>query len=399
MGPGALPRLPAQPARNAGGREQGPMEAADVIIWLLTGLCLLGSVRAVTAAGKGDSAMVLGVYGHPGPLWEQGLRLDECGVNAVFVHAGAVDSALLARARAEGCRVYAEFATLNGDYGDYVQRHPEAHPIDASGAPVARATWFMGACPTDPGFRNWRMEELERLLRQHDLDGVWMDYLHWHAQFEDAYPQFHKTCFNASCVDAFQQWAAVSVPEADAAARANWILAHAPRQWEDWRVAVLVDWARQVRAMVQRLRPGALVGNFHCAWRDEDLWGARRRCLGLDLEALRPYVDVFSPMPYHGRSGMPVDYVEEYVRYLGERLDIRTEPGQYPRLWPIVQAHDDPPVSADELAAVLRGGLAGRSTGVMMFTAASVAQDPAKLAAMRAVYRQAAVGGAAPRTP
>lgn len=344
--------------------------------------------------------MVRGVYGHPGPLWEQGLRLDACGVNAVFVHAGAIDSALLARARAEGCRVYAEFATLNGDYGDYVVQHPEAHPIDAHGAPVARATWFMGACPTDPGFRAWRLGELERLLAQYELDGVWMDYLHWHAQFEDAYPQFYQTCFNDSCVEAFEQWARVSVPGADAAARAAWILAHAPRQWEDWRVSVLVDWARQVRAVVQRLRPGALVGNFHCAWRDEDLWGARRRCLGLDLAALRSFVDVFSPMPYHARSGMPVDYVEQYVRYLGERLDIRTEPGQYPRLWPIVQAYDDPPVAAAELAAVLRGGLAGRSTGVMMFTAASVAQDPAKLEVVRRLYLEIAASTvAAPPSP
>jgi hypothetical protein len=343
--------------------------------------------------------MIRGVYGHPGPLWNLGLRLDECGVNAIFVHSGSLDGETLARARAEGCRVYAEFATLNGDYGEYVAQHPEAHPLDASGLPAPRASWFMGVCPTDPGFSAWRLEELRRFLRQYQVDGIWMDYLHWHAQFEDPYPQFYKTCFNGSCVRAFGAWAGVEVPGSTAAERAQWILTHEPRRWEDWRVSVLVDWARRIRSIVHELRPGALVGNFQCAWRDEDLWGARRRCLGLDFDALLPFVDVFSPMPYHGRSGMWPEYVRAYVEYFSERYPIRTEPGEFPRLWPIVQAYDDPPVPPEELAQVLRGGLAGRSTGVMMFTSASVAESPGKLEAVRRVYLEAAEAWHRPAQP
>ena len=83
-------------------------------------------------------------------------------------------------------------------------KHPEAHPIDETGQPVARATWFMGACPTDPGFRTFRMDELRAFLSDYDVDGVWIDYLHWHAQFEDPYPQLYKICFNESCLDSFQ---------------------------------------------------------------------------------------------------------------------------------------------------------------------------------------------------
>ncbi|MEW6749685.1 MAG: DUF6259 domain-containing protein [Candidatus Latescibacterota bacterium] len=362
---------------------------------VLLAVALFGAQVATLAAEEGVPSMILGVYGHPQGFWDRGIRLDSCGVNAVFIHSGQLDQATIGRARAQGCAVFAEFATLNGAYGDYVSQHPEAHPVNAAGEPAPQAEWFMGVCPTDPGFRAWRMAELRHFLQEHAVDGVWMDYLHWHAQFEDPYPQFHKTCFNASCLSAFQAWARLTVPAGSTAEQAQWILQNAPRQWEDWRVWVLVDWAREFHDTVKGLRSGALVGNYQAAWKDEDLWGARRRCLGLDFEALRPYVDVFSPMPYHGRSGMPPAYVREYVEYFSQRHRVHTEPGKYPRLWPIVQAYDDPRVTPDELATVLEDGLSGRSSGVMMFTASSVAEDPGKVAAMARVYRAHARAAAA----
>jgi len=331
-------------------------------------------------------AMTYGVYGHPGPIWDKDLRLDELGINAVFVHSGALDSATIKRARAESCRVFAEFATLNGDYGNYVEQHPEAHPIGADGEKVARATWFMGACPTDPGFRAYRMGALRTFLNEHDVDGVWMDYLHWHAQFEDPYPLFFKTCFNGSCLASFTEATHIKIQGESTAEKAEWILLNAAREWEDWRVSVLVDWAREFHSIVKEIRPQALVGNYQAAWKDEDFWGARRRCLGLDFDALAPYIDVFSPMPYHGRSDMPTSYVKDYVEYFSKRHTVHTTAGRYPRLWPIVQAHDEPRISPEELAEVLEYALAGKSSGAMMFTSGSIAADPEKLNAVRRVY-------------
>ena len=92
--------------------------------------------------------MILGTYAHPKAFWDTGARLDECGVNAVFIHGKSIDEETFERAKSEGCKVFAEFATLNGKYRDYVYEHPDAHPIDDSGSPARDATWFMGVCPT-----------------------------------------------------------------------------------------------------------------------------------------------------------------------------------------------------------------------------------------------------------
>ena len=100
-----------------------------------------------------------------------------------------------------------------------------------------------------------------------------MDYLHWHAQFEDPYPLFFKTCFNHSCLTAFAEWSGIEIEGDSTAEKAEWILFNAPRQWEDWRVSVLVDWAREFREIVKEIRPNALLGNYQAAWKDEDFWG------------------------------------------------------------------------------------------------------------------------------
>jgi hypothetical protein len=346
-------------------------------------LLALAIVLASGVQDSGKKIEIRGAYGDPHPFWKTGARLSDYGVNAIFVRSQSLTPEAVARARAEGCRVYAEYATLNGNYGDWVAKHPDAHPIDDSGKPAPKATWFMGVCPTNKGFREFRMNGLREMVRTLDVDGVWMDYLHWHAQFEDSYPVLLKTCFNDSCLAAFEAWSGLKVEGDTVPRKAAWVFKNAAKAWEDWRVSVLVDWAREFREIVKSVRPKALVGNFQAAWKDDDFWGARRRCLGLDFEPLAKHVDVFSPMPYHGVSGMPPEYVADYVEWFGRRLPIQTEAGKFPQVWPIVQAND---VKADVFEKVLRGGLGGKSTGVMMFALEHVARDPEKMAAMKKVY-------------
>ena len=91
-------------------------------------------------------------------------------------------------------------------------------------------------------------------------------------------------------------------------------------------------------------------------------------------------------MPYHGRSDMPTSYVKDYVEYFSQRHTVYTEKGRYPRLWPIVQAYDEPRISGAELEQVLEYALAAKSSGAMMFTSGRVAADPDKIAAVRRVY-------------
>jgi hypothetical protein len=93
-----------------------------------------------------------------------------------------------------------------------------------------------------------------------------------------------------------------------------------------------------------------------------------------------------SPMVYHKRMGRPPAWVGESVAWLTR--SVRSGAGRPPRIWPIVQAANEPgTVTAEEFAEVLRLGASGCATGVMMFTIGSVAQDPAKMEALKKAYR------------
>jgi len=319
-----------------------------------------------------------GVYSDPKPLWAAGARLDELGVNAVFVNGGSLNDALMERAAREGAKVYAEFATLNGK--GYVEKHPEAWPINEKGERAPAAAWFMGVCPTDPGFRDYRKRQLEQMLDRFEVAGVWLDYFHWHAQFEDPNPILPETCFNESCLRAFQARTKIKLPTLDGKQAAAFLLSKHAKEWRRWRAQVLEDWAGEMRGIVQARRPGALLGLYHCPWTDEEYSGARERILGLDLQRLNRLFDVLSPMVYHGRMGRRPEWVGQYVRWLSRRAGAR-------KVWPIVQAHGEPaPVSPGDFEAVMRHAVSAGAGGIMMFTSRAVAEDPAKVEVVRRLY-------------
>ena len=326
---------------------------------------------------------IRGIYGNPKPFWEKGINLSDLGVNAVFVRSGSINQKMVDRARSEGLKVFAEFATLNGK--NYVEQHPEAWAINKKGDKVEAESWFMGVCPTEPGFKQYRFTQLRHLLQEFELDGVWMDYVHWHAQFEDPEPILPETCFCEHCLVEFSKETHLQIPGGTTSEKAHWILETHDKSWRDWRCKVIYDWTFEMKSIIKEVRPSALLGLYHCPWNDVEFSGARRSILGLDYDLLKETVDVFSPMVYHGRMERSPDWVGGNIRWLSDRLNIKRDEG--PKIWPIVQAYNDPNVvSSHEFEAVLRGGLSGESSGVMMFTTYSVAEDEGKTEVMKKVY-------------
>ena len=337
----------------------------------------------IQSISKEKITEIRGIYGNPKPFWDKGLKLDSLGVNAVFIHSGSINQDIINKAKSEGAKVFAEFATLNGK--GYVDKHPEAWAINQKGEKVQAASWFMGVCPTEPRFRKYRFDQLRDLLLEYELDGVWMDYVHFHAQFEEPEPILAETCFCDICLNTFSEDSELKLPVGSISERAEWILENHDKTWRDWRCKVIYNWTKEMKSIINEIRPEALLGLYHCSWSDQEFDGARRRILGLDFDLLKETVDVFSPMVYHAKMGRKPNYVLENINWLSNQFDIGND--IYPKVWPIVQAHNDPYIiSSEEFETVLRHGLSGGSSGVMMFTSYSVAEDEGKIAVMKNVY-------------
>jgi hypothetical protein len=326
---------------------------------------------------------IRGVYGNPGTLLDAGYSFDSLGMNAVFVRSISLNREFFDLARQQGCRVYVEFPTLNGR--NYLQDHPEAWPINEKGEQSPPADWFMGICPTHPGFREYRANQLEEILTGFDVDGIFLDYLHWHAQFETTEPILPETCFCDRCTDLFGKDLGRDIPGETKAEKAGWIMDNEDMQWRDWRNSILNGWVTGMGDIVRELRPQALLGVYYCSWYPADHDSALYRILGIDVPALAGLADVLSPMLFHKMKDRPARWVGEYIQWLDE-LTGAGEMGT-PLVWPIVQAHNNPGVvTPEEFREVMLQGSSPPSSGIMMFSDQSLLQDPAKIEVMKELY-------------
>jgi len=322
-----------------------------LLVLLLTGVVL---------GGPRPHVEIRGIYGGvPTMLMEGGRTLKASGVNAVWIGERGITAERVRVLKAQGARVFAEFNTLHR--ADYLNEHPGAAPVGRDGKRAPAPHGWQGICPTHPAYRAWRMEAFRKLLTEHAIDGVWLDYHHAHASWERADPALPDTCHCERCT---------------AQSRG--------KDWVAWRCGVFTDWVREFKEIRDKVRPGALLGTFHCPWTDTERDGALKRKLGIDLRAQARYIDVFSPMPYHARFGHGKDpaWISRQTKWLGAHL------GEGARIWPIVQLADwGEKVPVAQIESVLDHATRPPATGVIVFAWGRLKKRPKKVEAMTRFYR------------
>ncbi len=331
---------------------------------------------------------IRGVYGGIPGEGETGTILADIGVNAVFIRSGSVTRERLDLVKSQGTRIFAEFNTMH--YARYLEEHPDAAPVGADGNICPPPHDWQGICPTHPGYRSDRMDTFRELVREFDLDGVWLDYHHSHASWEREDPLMPDTCFCEHCLARFAAETGTELPDQPVAAVAAFILEKHAETWVQWRCDVFTDWVREFKEILDEERPGALLGTFHNPWTDQDFNGARVRKLAIDLKSQAEYLDVFSPMLYHARFGHADDpeWISRQVSWLGKYLGLEGKEGEAKQIWPIVQLSDwGEEVPASQVAEILEAGTRLPSTGVMVFTWSNLKGHSDRVEEMSKFYR------------
>jgi uncharacterized lipoprotein YddW (UPF0748 family) len=234
--------------------------------------------------------------------------------------------------------------------------------------------------PATEGVRLDRLGALEQLLTEHAIDGVWLDFIRWPCHWEVHRPSLAQTSFDLETLLRFQYETGIELPLNDPQTARQSVLNHHVDAWRTWRCAKISAWVRQARDLLDRVRPGALLGLFGVPWRLVDYDGAILKVIGQDYQNLGQYVDVFSPMVYHVMCGFEPEWIGSVTE------EVRALSGK--PVWPIIQSVDEPsPLSAEEYGRALDIALDNPcSEGVLVFTLEG-ALDPAKLAATRARFR------------
>jgi hypothetical protein len=297
---------------------------------------------------------------------QQVAQLRAWGQTAVF--GGYERADLVAAARAAELPVYAEFGVFQGEA--WWRELPDSRPIMATGEPLSPEGWYHGLNPSLPALRERRLRDLERFLTRYDLDGVWLDFIRWPCHWEVRAPHLPLTSFDRGTLGGFAAACGFDIPETSPSAAAAQILERYAAEWTAWRCQQITAWVAEARAIVDRVRPGVLLGLFGVPWRPDDYDGAIRRIIGQDYAALSAHVDVFSPMVYHHMCGQPVEWIDAVTRDLAGRTG---KP-----IWPIIQSVDMPtPLSPAEFGAALQVALScPAADGVLVFKLQDVIAGP-----------------------
>jgi hypothetical protein len=306
---------------------------------------------------------------------EQVAILRTWGSTAVF--GGYQAPGFVEAVHAAGMKIYAEFGCFFGE--SWWQTLPASRPVTDSGEPLQNEGWYYAVNPATPEVRCERLEALARLLADYALDGVWLDFIRWPCHWEVHAPYLPRTSFDSDTLARFSQASGAALPPGDARTGARVVLERYESEWTAWRCQQITAWVVEAKAMLQRIRPGAILGLFGVPWRLADRDGAILKVIGQDYRALGQYVDVFSPMAYHRMCGYPPAWIGEVAREVHE---LSGKP-----VWPVIQSVDKPdPLSLAEYGECLDVALGQpASSGVVVFTLAGML-DEAKLAVTQARF-------------
>jgi hypothetical protein len=320
-------------------------------------------------------------------LLARGEKPADYGINAIWVGTGSLNAEEIERYHQLGLKVFAEFNSMHA--AEFLQQHPDAAPVGPDGLPSPPPSGWQGVSPFHSGYRRNRMDEFRRVLSEFAIDGIWLDYHHSHASWEQAEPQMPDTDFCPAALQQFASVTGIALPKKTEDA-ARLLLGEHREAWTDFRCQVFKDWVREYRESLNAARPSAVLGTFHCPWSVADKDGAIRHKLAIDLKSQAKYLDVFSIMPYHARFGHAADigWIARQTQLLGEFLGLKGTESESKKIWPILQMSDwGEPVTAEQAAEIIEAGTRPPATGVMVFHWNGLAKEWNKVTAIGNAYR------------
>jgi hypothetical protein len=343
--------------------------------------------EAESALGVRPWITVRGIYGgYPSQILDRGSKPADYGINAVWVGSGSLSAEQIDRYHKLGLKVFAEFNSMHS--AQFLKDHPDAAPIGPDGKPSPAPSGWQGVSAVHSGYRANRMDEFRRLLGKFEVDGIWLDYHHAHASWEQAEPEMPDTDFSPAALKLFTERTGIELPPDIPSAAKSLLSAHR-RAWIDFRCALFTDWVREYRSIRDAVRPQALLGTFHCPWSESDFGGAIREKLAIDLKAHAQYIDVFSIMPYHARFGHASDlgWISRQIQQLGQLIGVAGKPNEKNRIWPIVQLADwGETVSPAQIDAIVEQATRPPTTGITVFHWSGISKDWAKADALKKAY-------------
>lgn len=270
---------------------------------------------------------------------------------------------------------------------DALAADPTLRPIDATGRPVEQLGWYVGLCPTSPGYLAARAATVARVVDELRPDGVFLVFIRYPGFWEDWMPETRRAdiaeyCFCERCLERFQRETGVALPDGPIADRAAILQGELRDQWTAWKCGVIADVVRELRLAARQARPDAEVFLNGAAFGRDDYGDAVREVLGQDAGRLGGAADALELMFYHQiQRRDPVPWIDSLVAevrplFPGRLLAcLQTKPDYLDGIYAWAGRH--PTIPLEEHLDALRAVARSEADGVMVYLWSDYLEDEA----------------------
>lgn len=265
------------------------------------------------------------------------------GINAVFTSFKNLDKRLIKKLKSNNFKIYAEISSFVGE--ELWEKYPKSRPIDENGAKIKRIDWYAGVCPNHPQVRKDKLQLINSIIYNYEIDGLWLDFIRYPCHWEVLNPDLTEYCFCPNCLEKFKN---------EIGGKPQGI------QWVRWKCNQIIKFVADVKNLIKQSGKNIKLGMFSVPWRESDFDGAIEKVIGQDFKSLRKYIDVFSPMVYHKMCGRQTRWIHEIVTYMDK---VAGKP-----ILPIIQTEDRPEkISQDEFREEMVYATESPSEGAIIF--------------------------------
>jgi hypothetical protein len=260
-----------------------------------------------------------------------------------------------------------------------LERNPDLFAVTDRGE-IAKEEWVEFVCPKREEFREKRITEIKRIVREFTPDGISIDFIRHFVFWEKVYPDrildsIPNTCFDSHCLDAFHEETDIAIPQSltTAQQKADWIKNNVFQEWIEWKCSVITQMVQEITAAARAIKPDIATNVHAVPWRANDFGGAARIVTGQDLAAISLHTDFISPMCYSHMVKRPASWISSVVNDMHNRTQSKIIPSIQ-----VKEAYLTEIFSVSEFEGAVREALKAPSEGVVFWSWDALEKDRKK---------------------
>lgn len=319
------------------------------------------------------------IYEHEGSHRDLFRQWKQLGINTAFCSEELVsDPEFIKQARKHRVTAFVIFPVFQNP--EAIARRPELAAIMQNGHP-AREEWVEFVCPSREGYRQQVLAHARQLVRDHQPDGISIDFIRHFVYWEKVYPDrdpstLPLSCFDPVCLEEFWAESGIKVPEglAGIQEQARWILDHHAEAWSRWRCHLISSMVEEISEVVREEKADILVNVHLVPWAEKDFDGAIKRVAGQDIPSLSVHCDYLSPMTYAHMLKRPPGWVHDIVKDLNRQSGASVLPSIQ-----VGKAYLENEFDTEEFRQTMEAALQAPSSGVILWSWERLVAEPEKV--------------------